>query len=499
MMAAMDDAIYITSPDFRVEYMNSAMIAKIGRDACGEKCFQAIHGRTTRCDWCRFEEIQAGHVVKMEFDGLDDGRIYYISYSPIPHADGSVSKLSVFRDITEMKQMEVRMQQAQKMESLGSLAGGIAHDFNNLLFPIIGLSEMMLSDITPGTPEYKNLQEILGAGRRGKDLVKQILTFSRQNVTRRMPVRFELILKEVINLCRATIPSDIAITQNIWPDCGMILADPTQLHQIAMNLITNAYHTVAPSGGKINVQLKPVDAIPSDLELLISSVEAVPVPGPYLRFSVTDNGSGIDPTIIKKIFDPYFTTKEPGRGTGLGLSVVLGIVRQYQGEITVNTDLGQGTAFHIYLPLVSDPDKQAVTETKDPLPTGDEHILLVDDESVIVGLQQQALERLGYRITGFSVSREALAAFKKNPKQFDLVLADMSMPGMNGEQLAQEMVRIRPDIPVIICTGFSERLNRDIAADLGIKSLLLKPVILSDLARVVRRVLDGADELVEIV
>jgi signal transduction histidine kinase/CheY-like chemotaxis protein len=499
MMAAMDDAIYITSPDFRVEYMNSAMIAKIGRDACGEKCFQAIHGRTTRCDWCRFEEIQAGHVVKMEFDGLDDGRIYYISYSPIPHADGSVSKLSVFRDITEMKHMEVRMQQAQKMESLGSLAGGIAHDFNNLLFPIIGLSELMLNDLTPGTPEHDNIQEILRAGRRGKDLVKQILTFSRQNVTRRMPVRFELILKEVIKLCRATIPSDIAITQNIWPDCGMILADPTQLHQIAMNLITNAYHAVAPSGGKINVQLKSVDAIPSDLELLISSVEAVPVPGPYLRFSVTDNGSGIDPTIIKKIFDPYFTTKEPGRGTGLGLSVVLGIVRQYQGEITVNTDLGQGTAFHIYLPLVSDPDKQAVTETKDPLPTGDEHILLVDDESVIVGLQQQALERLGYRITGFSVSREALAAFKKNPKQFDLVLADMSMPGMNGEQLAQEMVRIRPDIPVIICTGFSERLNRDIAADLGIKGLLLKPVILSDLARVVRRVLDGADELVEIV
>jgi PAS domain S-box-containing protein len=241
ILAAMDDAIYITSPDFRIEYMNPAMIEKIGRDATGETCFQAIHGLNARCRWCRYDEVLSGQVVKTEFNQLEDGQTYYISYAPVRRADGSVSKLSVFRDITEMKQLEARMQQAQKMESLGSLAGGIAHDFNNLLFPIIGLSEMMLTDMTPGTPEHENIQEILRAGRRGKDLVKQILTFSRRNESQRMPVRFDVVLKEVIKLCRATIPSDIAITHDIRPNCGMILADPTQLHQIAMNLITNAY------------------------------------------------------------------------------------------------------------------------------------------------------------------------------------------------------------------------------------------------------------------
>jgi PAS domain S-box-containing protein len=497
ILAAMDDPIYITSPDFCIEYMNPAMIEKIGRDATGETCFQAIHGRNSRCGWCRYDEVLAGQVVKAEFDRLEDGRTYYISYAPVSKADGTVCKLSVYRDITEMKQLEIRMQQAQKMESIGSLAGGIAHDFNNLLFPIIGLSEMMLLDMAPGTPEYENLQEILRAGRRGKELVRQILAFSRRNESRRMPVRFEVILKEVIKLCRATIPSDIAITRDIQPNCGMVLADPTQLHQVAMNLITNAYHAVTTPGGKIHVKLEQVDAIPLDIEPLTSSVEAEPDPGPYILFSVSDNGCGMEPGIIKKIFDPYFTTKEPGRGTGLGLSVVLGIVRQCRGEVTVHTELGQGSTFQVYLPVMKEDAREEASEKQAALPNGNEHVLLVDDEPVIVEMLQHALERLGYRVTGFTASMDALTAFRKNPQQFDLVLADMSMPRMNGEHLVREMTAVRQDIPVIICTGFSERLNRDTAASLGIKGLLLKPVILSDLARVVRRVLDGPGDLVE--
>jgi signal transduction histidine kinase/ActR/RegA family two-component response regulator len=492
----MDDAIYITSPDFCIEYMNPAMIGKLGRDATGETCFQAIHGRNSRCGWCRYDEVLAGQVVKAEFDRLGDGRTYYISYSPVRHANGSVSKLSVYRDITEMKQMEARMQQAQKMESIGSLAGGVAHDFNNLLFPIIGLSEMMLYDLTPGTPEYKNIQEILRAGKRGKDLVKQILTFSRQDETQRMPVRFEVILKEVIRLCRATIPSDIAITRDIRPDCGMVLADPTHLHRIAMNLITNAYHAVSPPGGKIHIELTPVSSLPAGSGLLSDGADK-PGPGPYVRFSVSDNGCGMDPGIVKKIFDPYFTTKEPGRGTGLGLSVVLGIVRQCRGEVTVHTEPGQGSTFQVYLPVMTEDALEETSERQEAPAGGNEHVLVVDDEPVIVEMLQHALERLGYRVTGFTASMDALTAFRKNPQQFDLVLADMSMPRMNGEHLVREMTAVRPDIPVIICTGFSERLNRDTAGSLGIKGLLLKPVILSDLARVVRRVLDGADELVE--
>ncbi len=496
ILSSMDDAIYITSPDFCIEYMNPAMITKIGRDATGETCFQAIHGRNSRCGWCRYDEVLAGQVVKAEFDRLGDGRTYYISYSPVRHANGSVSKLSVYRDITEMKQMEARMQQAQKMESIGSLAGGVAHDFNNLLFPIIGLSEMMLYDLTPGTPEYKNIQEILRAGKRGKDLVKQILTFSRQNETQRMPVRFEVVLKEVIKLCRATIPSDIAITRDIQPDCGRVLADPTHLHRIAMNLITNAYHAVAPPGGKIHIALTPVSSLPAGSGLLTDGADK-PGPGPYVRFSVSDNGCGMDPGIVKKIFDPYFTTKEPGRGTGLGLSVVLGIVRQCRGEVTVHTEPGQGSTFQVYLPVMTEDALEETPERQEAPAGGNEHVLVVDDEPVIVEMLQHALERLGYRVTGFTASMDALTAFRKNPRQFDLVLADMSMPKMNGEHLVREMTAVRPDIPVIICTGFSERLNRDTAGSLGIKGLLLKPVILSDLARVARRVLDGADELVE--
>jgi CheY-like chemotaxis protein len=277
----------------------------------------------------------------------------------------------------------------------------------------------------------------------------------------------------------------------------MILTDPTQLHQIAMNLITNAYHAVAPSSGKIHVSLTSVTAMPRDLVPLVDNTGTDPAPGPYVRFSVADNGCGVDPGSLKKIFDPYFTTKEPGRGTGLGLSVVLGIVRQCRGDVTVHTELGKGSTFEVYLPVIPDEAEEEPSEKKEPLPFGNEHVLVVDDEPVIVQMLQQALERLGYRVTGFTVSMEALSAFQQNPAGFDLVLADMAMPKMNGEHLVREMTAVRPDIPVIICTGFSERLNRDTAASLGIRGLLLKPVILSDLARVVRRVLDGADELVE--
>jgi PAS domain S-box-containing protein len=390
---------------------------------------------------------------------------------------------TAIQDITERVKLQNQLNQAQKMESIGSLAGGIAHDFNNILFPIVGLSEMMLEDFPSGSLEQQNLNEIFQAGKRGRELVQQILSFSRQSEHQPMPVHIQKILKEVLKLCRATIPADITISRDIQNDCGPVLADPTQIHQIAMNLITNAYHAVEPTGGTISIQLTEMNV--ASREDLAGDI----VPGRYAMLSVSDTGTGIDGAVIDKIFDPYFTTKEKGRGTGLGLATVYGIVKTHGGDIKVISDIGNGATFHVYLPLMekaqeSDPEKEMTQ-----LLTGTEHILLVDDEKSIIHLEKQMLKRLGYQTSGYTSSRVALAAFKTEPSRFDLVITDMNMPNMNGMQLAAEMIAIRQDIPIILCTGFSERINKENAAAMGIKGLLMKPVVMKDLAHKVREVL----------
>ncbi|MFO7886133.1 MAG: response regulator [Desulfobacteraceae bacterium] len=373
------------------------------------------------------------------------------------------------------------------MESIGSLAGGIAHDFNNILFPIVGLSEMMMEDFPEDSSEYQNLKEILTAGKRGSDLVNQILTFSRQSEDTRMPIQFQSVLKEVLKLCRSTIPTDITVHQNIQGDCGFIMANPTQLHQIAMNLITNAYHAVESTGGNITVKLQEVVFSHGDApDGRLSS-------GRYAVLSVCDTGTGIDPAVMNKIFDPYFTTKEKGRGTGLGLATVYGIVKAHGGDIRVHSELKKGSSFHIYLPVLEKPSADGAPEKQQQsLPTGAEHILLVDDEKPVLQLEKQILERLGYSITSFSSSVDALAAFRTDPSCFDLIISDMNMPNLNGMQLAEKLIEIRSDIPVIICTGFSERINREISDAIGIKGFLMKPVAKHEMAEMVRKVLDSA-------
>jgi CheY-like chemotaxis protein len=365
--------------------------------------------------------------------------------------------------------------QTQKMESIGSLAGGIAHDFNNILFPIVGLSEMMLNDFPPGSLEQQNLTEIFQAGKRGRELIQQILSFSRQSEHQPIPVHIQKILKEVLKLCRATIPADITIKQDIQTDCNSVMADPTHIHQIAMNLITNAYHAVEPAGGTISIQLSEMEADTAD------DPAGDLAPGRYAMLSVSDTGTGIAPNIINKIFDPYFTTKEKGRGTGLGLATVYGIVKAHGGNIRVTSDIGKGAAFNVYLPLLEKTQDSEPVNEKTPLPTGTGHILLVDDEKSIVHLEKQMLKRLGYQASGYTSSRDALAAFKTEPSLFDLVITDMNMPNMNGMQLAAEMIAIRSDIPIILCTGFSERINSKKAEALGIGGLLMKPLGMKDL------------------
>jgi PAS domain S-box-containing protein len=394
--------------------------------------------------------------------------------------------ISIISNITNQKSLEIRLQEAQKMESIGNLAGGIAHDFNNILFPIIGLTEMLLEDLPPGSHERENAEEIYKAGIRGSDLVKQILAFSRQSEHKLIPTRIQNVLKEVLKLSRASIPSYIEIDQNIQKDCGMVMADPSQIHQIGMNIITNAFHAVEDKGGKISVQLR--EAILDDSDIAISNMES----GKYAVLSISDTGHGMSEELIGKIFDPYFTTKEQGKGTGLGLAIVYGIIKEHGGHINVHSEVGKGTTFDVYLPIMDVSNSAENGNIDNQLQTGSERILLVDDEPSIANLEKQILERLGYKVTMCVNSLEALEAFKANPHLFDLVLSDMTMPSMTGDQLACKLIAIRPDIPIIICTGFSERLNQEKAEVLGIKGFLMKPVVKSDMAKMVRNVLDDA-------
>ncbi|WP_022664353.1 PAS domain S-box protein [Desulfospira joergensenii] len=389
-------------------------------------------------------------------------------------------------DITEKKEMEARVQQSQKMEAIGNLAGGIAHDFNNILFPIIGMSEMLLEDFAPETMEHENAREIFKAGKRGSDLVKQILAFSRQSEHKMIPVRVQQILREVLKLTRATIPSDIEIHQDIQSDCGLIMADPTQIHQVAMNIITNAFHAVESKGGAIFIKLKETGMDGNDLPQ--NSHE----PGRYARLSISDTGMGIPPEIIGKIFEPYFTTKEKGKGTGLGLAVAYGIVKEHKGYIQVDTNPAKGTKFQIFFPLMSRPADKTSKKEPEKYPRGSEKILLVDDESSIANLEKQMLEKMGYTVTTRISSLDALDAFKAKPDAYDLVLTDMNMPNMTGEQLARELKTIRHDIPVIICTGFSERIDKAKAKSIGINGFLMKPVVKTKMAKMVRITLDEA-------
>jgi len=394
--------------------------------------------------------------------------------------------VAVGRDITEFRKLQKALQQAQKMEAIGTLAGGIAHDFNNILFPIIGMSELLMDDLPPDSLLRENAMTIFKAGQRGSELVKQILAFSRQQDIRKLPLRIQLLLKEVLKLSRSTIPANIEIKDVIQSDCGSVEANPTQVHQIAMNLITNAYHAVEPTGGEIIVQLKEVRLKPGDLP------ESLLKPGRYAVLTVSDTGCGIDSAVIDKIFDPYFTTKDKGKGTGLGLAVVYGIVKEYHGEIRVTSEMGKGATFDVYLPILEKTVQTGSVKACDKNFTGNERILLVDDESVIVQLEKRILERLGYQVTDANSSIDALKVFQENPGIFDLAITDMNMPNMTGVQLAEKLIAIKPDIPIILCTGFSERINKERAESIGIKGFLMKPVARSEMIEMVRNVLDDA-------
>jgi len=428
--------------------------------------------------------IWAGRITNRMKDGTL--REFATRISPVHDSSGEIINfVSVNRDITQEVALEAQLQQAQKIQSIGTLAGGIAPDFNNILYPIIGYTEMAIDDVPEDSSIKMNLEEVLTATKRARDLVQQILTFSRQSDRELKPLKFQSIVKEAMKLLRASIPSTITISQNINYDCGAIRGDQTQIHQIIMNLCTNAYQTMEETGGQLELSLDEIAIGPDEA---IYKVDMKP--GKYARLTVSDTGHGIEPAVLERIFDPYFTTKEPGKGTGLGLSVVYGIVNTHGGHISVSSEPGKGTKFDVYLPLFESAEIEAEKVSPEPLATGDEHILLVDDENQIVDVVRQMLERLGYQVTVRTSSIEALEAFRASPDKFDLVITDLTMPNMTGDKLSGELMNIRSDIPIILCTGFSEKMSEERANALGLKGFLMKPVIINALAKTVREVLD---------
>jgi PAS domain S-box-containing protein len=389
----------------------------------------------------------------------DDGReaILETIKTPMFESDGKlVGILGIGRDITARKkaeaerdELQAQLQQAQKLEAIGTLAGGIAHDFNNILGAIVGYSEMIRDDSPPGSPSIHDINQVIKASHRAKDLVKQILAFSRQVENQKIPMQPAVIVKEAITLLRSSLPTTITTKQDIDPDAGVVLADPTQIHQIVMNLSTNAFHAMEAKGGTLTISLQKKILSQDDLAT-IPDLQ----PGTFVQLSVKDTGEGILPEIRERIFDPFFTTKEVGKGTGLGLSMVYSIVTSCNGSIVCDSRLGEGTEFRIILPVL---EGHAVEEKESTglTPHGKEHILLIDDEEMLAELGQAMLKRLGYHVTTRTNSLDALMTFQNQTDTFDLIITDQTMPGMTGVDLARRILQIRPEMPIILCTGYS--------------------------------------------
>lgn len=417
-------------------------------------------------------EITANH---LEFEGQE-------------HVFAYVKDISDrLRYENEQKQLQAKLQQAQKMEAIGTLAGGIAHDFNNILSAIFGHTELARIHADNAEKLHNDLDKVFQGASRAKDLVKQILTFCRKSDQELQPIPIQPVVKEALKLLRSSIPTTIEIKQDIDQACEAVLADPTHIHQIVMNLCTNAYHAMRESGGMLTISLQPLELTSDALiqEIVLQS-------GSYLKLMISDTGCGMSKIDQERIYEPYFTTKEKGEGTGLGLAVVHGIVESMKGIISVYSELGKGTVFQIFLPVIK--SKNAVAQKKDaaPAPTGNERILLVDDDKALVPMYKEILEHLGYTVSAFTSSAVALDIFKRMPNNFDLVITDMTMPGMTGADLTRQMLAVRPDLPVILLTGFSELIDAGKAKDFGIRSYVMKPVIKNDIAITIRKVLDGS-------
>ncbi|MFZ0927932.1 MAG: PAS domain S-box protein, partial [Syntrophobacteraceae bacterium] len=488
------EAVIITDTNWIIGYVNPAFTALAGYDgteAIGRHLRLLKSGKHDRTFYRGIRETLAGG---QAWSGRltntkKDGSLFEseVTASPVRNKSGAIiNYVAIHRDIARQVKLESELRQAQKMEALGTLAGGIAHDFNNILGVIMGFTELAKFELGKGSPILRKLDEVLKAADRAKELVKQILAFSRRTEQQKIPVPLGLIVKEALRILRSGLPSTIEIKTDVFSKAA-VLADPTQLHQVLMNLCTNAAHAMQDQGGVLEVRLTDV--------LLEGESAASPEglkPGLYVELTVKDTGCGIDPAIIDSIFDPFFTTKKQGEGTGLGLSVVHGIVKSYEGQIDVESEPGKGTKFTVLIPALKIECVPIKAEDQTLLPRGRERILVVDDEPQLAEAVEQMLINLGYDVVTRTSGMEAIEVLCRQPheKRFDLVITDMTMPHFTGADLADELRGFQPVVPVILMTGFSNNMDAEKAEDLGIQGFLMKPVTLGQLAKTVREVLD---------
>lgn len=413
----------------------------------------------------------------------DDRKLLDIEYTPHYEKGQKEKTVSGYvectRDITDIKKLEAQLFQTCKMEAIGMLAGGIAHDFNNILSAIIGYAELSIAQTSEASELYEYQQQILQAGQRASDLIKHILAFSSKNKQELQPVQIKNVLNEVLDFIRASLPSTIAIERKIESE-AYVMGDSTHIYQILMNLCTNAGFAMRKKGGLLKISLSEMD---------LDAATVAPYlglrPGRYIKLRVSDTGSGMTAEIKERIFDPFFTTKEKGKGTGMGLSLTYDIIKSYGGGITVESAPGHGTLFDVYFPAVRG-EKPTEVDIDANVLGGNERILFVDDEDTLVDLGKQMIEFLGYRVTALVDSLEAFHVIQKNPYAFDLVITDLVMPGMRGDELAQNILAIRADIPVILITGFAEQMTSEKAELIGVKKLATKPIVMKDMAKLIR-------------
>lgn len=489
------DSIVVTDAEGIIQYVNPAFERLTGysrEEAIGQTprlVKSGVHNAAFYEElWRTIKSgvVWSGHFINMRKDGTlfeEDATI-----SPVLDGAGRVTHfVGVKHDVTEKVQAEHRLRQAQKMEAIGVLAGGIAHDFNNVLAAIMGYSEMAADELPKGSPLGTDLDQVLTAATRAKELVRQILTFCRQTDAERCPVAVHLVIAETMKLLRPSLPANIEIRQKIDKQSGAVMADPTQIHQIIMNLCTNAYHAMRGRGGVLEVALAPVE---------IDAARAKTLPnvqcGPYIQLTVSDTGHGMDTATLDRIFEPFFTTKERHEGTGMGLAIVHGIVQDLGGAITVESQPNCGSVFTIYLPRMTAPSLETAQGSEAPLPGGKESILVIDDEATVAAVICKALMQLGYQVTTKTDSREALDTFLARPHVFDLILVDYIMPKLTGTDIAAEVARVRPDLPVVLSTGSIESMSAERAAALGFHGFLAKPASIRTIANTVRNALDEA-------
>ncbi len=484
------EQVFLLNDQGRIIYANRQAMASLGYEA-DELYAKTVHDIDTElceADWTEtWYRARSGERPTFESEHTrKDGSKFPItmSASHIRHGDGEYL-FAFVRDVSHETELASQLRQSQKMEAIGTLAGGIAHDFNNVLTAIIGYSELATGELEQGTPCHSYLDQVRHAADRAADMVSQILTFSRRREDERRPLILAPVVKESMKLLRGSLPPIIQVREKIAVSKHMVDADPGQVQQVVMNLCTNAYHAMRPNGGELTVTLREEEVSAQQAARHVDLRE-----GLYARLSIADSGHGMDEETQKRMFEPFFTTKKEGEGTGLGLASVHGIVKSHQGAILVKSKIGEGTCFDIYLPAGKEIGARKEEESaEDADPTGTERVLLVDDEPQVADSLRLGLQQLGYTVEWHGPGLDALEFFRKDPDQIDIVVTDQMMPGVTGLALAADVRLLRPEMPVIIYTGFAESVSTELAECAGIKEILHKPLTAHKLALAIRRAL----------